>query len=119
MNFIPASLTDGNAEFAQLNIPIEPSIYDAALALDTTEIKLGIRPEFVQLHEHFEAGRFRASLTNIDNLGAYSIATLDLAGYTIKARIEEDDWQPCGDTFVSFPDEWLKIYADEHLVSVV
>jgi glycerol transport system ATP-binding protein len=118
MNFIPVSLSDGKAEFSNLKVPIEADVYDAALRLSPKDIKLGIRPEFVQLREQPEANTIKALVTNIDNLGAYKVVTLDLAGYTIKARIEEDDWQPSGHAYVFFPQKWLKVYTDEHLVRV-
>lgn len=116
MNFIEASLRDGCAEFADLKIPIDSNVYEAALKLNPVEIKLGIRPEFVQLHEQTEPDAVRAKVSNIENLGAYNIVTLDLSGHTIKARIEEDDWQPNDHAYVSFPAQWLKVYADDHLV---
>ncbi|MBL4670840.1 MAG: TOBE domain-containing protein [Arenicella sp.] len=82
-------------------------------------MKLGIRPEFVCLHEKPEPAALDALVTNIEDLGSYKIVTVELAGETIKARIEEDDWVPADRVYMSFPLPWLKLYADEYLVKAV
>ncbi|MFT6408176.1 MAG: glycerol transport system ATP-binding protein [Arenicella sp.] len=119
MNFIDVSLLNGCAEFAGLAMPVDVDIYHAAVSLNTKKIKLGIRPEFVRLHETPEEGAFDAIVDTIENLGAYTIVTIKLAGQLLKARIEEDDWVPVDRVFVSFPVQWLKVYADDYLVKTV
>ncbi len=119
MNFIEVSLHDGCACFAGLSVPVEPATYDLAVNLGSSNMKLGIRPEFVRLHEQSQAGALDTLVTNIEDLGSYKIVTVEVAGQPIKARIEEDDWVPTGRVYLSFPLPWLKLYADEYLVKAV
>jgi glycerol transport system ATP-binding protein len=119
MNFIEVSLHDGCACFAGLSVPVDPATYDLAVNLGSNNMKLGIRPEFVRLHEQSQAGALDTLVTNIEDLGSYKIVTIEIAGQLIKARIEEDDWVPTGRVYLSFPLPWLKLYADEYLVKAV
>jgi glycerol transport system ATP-binding protein len=118
MNFIDVSLHNGGAQFAGLSVPLDVSSYDLAVTMSSKKIKLGIRPEFVLLHQTHEYGSLAATVTNIEDLGAYRIVTVKIAEHLVKARIEEDQWQPVDLVYVSFPLQWLKLYADEYLVTV-
>lgn len=119
MNFIEVSLNDGCAVFSGLMVPVDPVTYDLAVKLGSSNIKLGIRPEFVRLHEKPELGTLDTRVTNIEDLGSYKIVTGEIAGQTLKARIEGDDWVPTDRVYMSFPLPWLKLYADEYLVEAV
>lgn len=117
MNFIDVLLRNGCAEFSELSVPIEPQLYNTALKSGAEKFKLGIRPEFIELHPDPREGAFNANVIDMENLGAYKILSLELGGNTVKVRIEEDGWSPCaGDVFVSFPRARLKLYADDYLV---
>ncbi|MFT4635826.1 MAG: glycerol transport system ATP-binding protein [Arenicella sp.] len=118
MNFIEVSLDNGCADFGGLSLPLDASVYSAAVNLSSQQTKLGIRPEFVRLYEQPKKGTFEARVTNVENLGAYKIVTIELAGKRLKARIEEDDWVPTDYVYAGFPQQWLKVYADDYLVTV-
>jgi glycerol transport system ATP-binding protein len=118
MNFIDVSLHHGGARFSDLSVPVDASTYDVALKMNSNKIQLGIRPEFVLLHENPEIGSLLAAVTGIEDLGAYKIVTVKVAEHSIKARIEGDQWQPVDRVYVSFPLQWLKLYADDYLVTV-
>jgi glycerol transport system ATP-binding protein len=119
MNFIEVSLHDGCAGFDGFTVPVDPDIYELAVKSASSNIKLGIRPEFVRLHEKPQPDILNALVTNVEDLGSYKIVTLKIAEQLIKARIEEDDRVPTDRVFVSFPLPWLKLYVDEYLVEAV
>lgn len=116
MNFMSVSLLDGKAHFSECAMAIDPAIYKKANELNAGELKLGIRPEFVELHRTQVSGSIAAFVISTENLGAYKIVSLSMAGQVIKARIEEDDWAPTDQAYVYFPRRWIKLYANDYLV---
>jgi glycerol transport system ATP-binding protein len=51
-------------------------------------------------------------------LGTYKILTLSLAGQSLKVRLQEDKPVPQGQAWISFPAQWLMLYADEFLLEI-
>ncbi|MDA5562268.1 ABC transporter ATP-binding protein [Cobetia sp. MMG027] len=93
------------------------------------ELKLGIRPEFVELEasdsspaaavsdirEHWLSGQ----VTLVQDLGTYKVVDLDIGGGCIfKARIEEDAPIPVGRVRLRLPARWQRFYLDEHLLDL-
>ncbi|NHH86706.1 ABC transporter ATP-binding protein [Cobetia sp. MB87] len=93
------------------------------------ELKLGIRPEFVELEasdsspaaavsdirEHWLSGQ----VTLVQDLGTYKVVDLDIGGGCIfKARIEEDAPIPAGRVRLRLPARWQRFYLDEHLLDL-
>jgi glycerol transport system ATP-binding protein len=79
-------------------------------------LKVGIRPEFVHVWEEPFDGAMRAHVVHVEDLGTYKIMTLDLDGATLKVRLAEDKPVPEGTAYISFPGQWLMVYADEFLL---
>jgi glycerol transport system ATP-binding protein len=84
--------------------------------MDSTNIKIGIRPEFIHVWDKPSEGAFSCELVHVEDLGTYKILTLTLDGQQIKVRLDEDRLVPKGNVFVSFPEQWLKVYVDEFLI---
>jgi glycerol transport system ATP-binding protein len=55
---------------------------------------------------------------HLEDLGTYKILTLLLGGQTFKVRLPEDRTVPEGTVFISFPAQWLMVYADDRLLEV-
>jgi len=101
----------------------------ATLAERQGALKLGIRPEFVELEasdsspaaavsdarEHWLSGQ----VTLVQDLGTYKVVDLDIGGGCIfKARIEEDAPIPAGRVRLRLPARWQRFYLDEHLLDL-
>ena len=101
----------------------------ATLAERKGELKLGIRPEFVELEdsdsspaaavpdtrEHWLSGQ----VTLVQDLGTYKVVDLDIGGGCLfKARIEEDAPLPAGRVRLRLPARWQRFYLDEHLLDL-
>ncbi|MGB3385398.1 MAG: ABC transporter ATP-binding protein, partial [Marinomonas sp.] len=48
--------------------------------------------------------------------GTYKILSFLFNGQMMKARLSEDQKVPSGQIFVSFPEQWTKVYENEYLV---
>ncbi|MFH7428697.1 ABC transporter ATP-binding protein, partial [Pseudomonas syringae pv. tagetis] len=57
-----------------------------------------------------------ADVTYVEALGTYKIITLKLAGQLRKVRLQEDKLVPQGQAWMSFPGNWLMLYADDYLL---
>ena len=106
-----------------------PQALLATLAERKGELKLGIRPEFVELEasdsssvavvpdtrEHWLSGQ----VTLVQDLGTYKVVDLDIGGGCLfKARIEEDAPLPTGRVRLRLPARWQRFYLDEHLLDL-
>jgi len=116
MNIIEVSLGDDSVSFDDVKVPIKASLLEQVSQSNSENIKIGIRPEFVEIVESQATNAFSCEVLDVENLGTYKILTVKLGEQQIKARIEEDQAVPVGKTYVRFPDEWLKVYVDEYLV---
>ncbi len=118
MNFVDVSLREGHAEFDQVLVPIEANLYQAALNTRTTNIKLGIRPEFVKLHSQRCQGGLPARVVDVVDLGAHKIVDVALGRQRIKVKVEEELRVSDEEVFITFPEQRLKLYADDLLIRV-
>jgi glycerol transport system ATP-binding protein len=100
-------------------VPLLNSLTDIQkqeLATQSSNIKLGIRPEFVEILERPNAQTVKVSIVAIEQLGTHQIVTTDFNGTHIKVRVGEF-WQANNDAYyLTFPAPWLKLYIDEYLV---
>ncbi|TVU68723.1 ABC transporter ATP-binding protein [Cobetia crustatorum] len=100
----------------------------ATLSERNGDLKLGIRPEFVELEaaalersetestEHWLSGQ----VTLVQDLGTYKVVDIDIGGGCVfKARIEEDAAIPHGRVRMRLPARWQRFYLDEHLLDVL
>ena len=79
-------------------------------------LKLGIRPEFVQLLEHPEDGSLPASINAVEDLGNYKIVRAQLGDEELAIKLPEEQTVPAEQAYLGFPPRWTKIYADDRLV---
>lgn len=79
---------------------------------------MGIRPEFIHVWDEHNPDALQADVTHIEYLGTYKILTLSLDGATLKVRLAEDKPVPEGTASISFPAQWLMLYADDYLLEV-
>jgi len=58
----------------------------------------------------------QADVIHIEDLGTYKILTLNLDGAPLKVRLAEDKPVPEDRVSISFPAQWLMVYADDYLL---
>ncbi|GGY68702.1 ABC transporter ATP-binding protein [Marinobacter zhanjiangensis] len=116
MNLLPVTRSGDGVCFGGLDIPLSDDLRQRLADLQTDNLKLGIRPEFVEASEPGE-GTHLAAVEDVEDLGTYQIVTARLEGQLLKIRVSEDARVDRGQTLhLHFPTRWLKLYADEYLV---
>lgn len=118
MNFIPVTLNDHGFAFSGLTLPASHAVLSHVRSISSDNIKLGIRPEFVHVWDDKNDEAYEVSVRDIEDLGTYRIMSFDFQGTVMKARLHEDQKLPGKKAWISFPEQWLKVYVDEFLVEV-
>jgi glycerol transport system ATP-binding protein len=122
MNFIEltANNSEGNTKFSfdDIVFPLNDTQKQALQNTSSTNIKLGIRPEFVQLSASAHPDSLPCEVVYVEDLGTYKIVSVTLGKQTLKLRLGEDQQIPTETAYLNFPEQWLKIYIDEYLVDL-
>ncbi len=116
MNFLDVMARDGSVMTGDTELTVGRGIHDAVARASSSNIKLGIRPEFVEVHAEPVEGGMPARVDHAQDLGTYSIVYLTLGSVSLKARIEEDQVTPTEQAWLRFPDAHLGLYVDEYRV---
>ncbi|MGL4608135.1 MAG: ABC transporter ATP-binding protein [Trueperaceae bacterium] len=114
MNLLEVSL-DGDA--ALLNgqrIPLESKRVAAATS-KAGAVKLGIRPEFLEISET----GIPAEIQTVEDLGNYKIVTANVANQSVKIKIPEDENVSTGSSYLRFPLEHTYVYVNDERVDEV
>ena len=82
MNFLPAQARAGMVHVAGVALPL-PS----GRSLPDGELKLGVRPEYVELVPPGTAGSLLVTVSRIQDVGTHVMLSADIAGQTLKARL--------------------------------
>ncbi|HKK91238.1 MAG TPA: ABC transporter ATP-binding protein, partial [Desulfobacteraceae bacterium] len=56
------------------------------------------------------------AVVSVENLGAYKIVTAKMGESLVKINLPEEQAVPADRAWLTFPKEWVRIYADEYLV---
>ena len=83
MNFLPAQAADGKLAVAGMRLA-------APRALPAGELRLGIRPEYVQLAAPEQAGALPCAVARVQDLGTHQMLTAGIDGLQIKVRCASD-----------------------------
>ncbi|MRI34406.1 ABC transporter ATP-binding protein [Endozoicomonas sp. OPT23] len=122
MNLIDVQLTEKGIQFDGMELLLSDdllqSLASASASGSSTNIKAGIRPEFICLQEQPMDGALPCSVKHIEDLGTHKVLTLELGKQSLKAIVDEDYQATDGQVYACFPEQWLKIYVDEYLVEV-
>jgi len=116
MNLIEVRPEAGGVGFGGIHLPLPQALQDRLAMTKWTTLKVGIRPEFVHVWDGPFDDAMCADVTYVEDLGTYKILTLSLAGQSLKVRMPEDKPVPQGKAWISFPAQWLMLYADELLL---
>jgi glycerol transport system ATP-binding protein len=116
MNFIPIEKMDGGVCYQDIPLAISESQQAALQYSHSTNLKLGIRPEFIELSETSKPNSFAANVLTVQHLGSYQLVMVDFAGLEIQVRVPEKMQFSGAKVYLVFPSQWLKLYIDEYLV---
>jgi len=116
MNLIEVTAQPGGVGFGSTHLPLSETLQRRIAEAEGKSLKVGIRPEFVHVWDGPYDDAMRADVVHVEDLGTYKILTLNLDGAPLKVRLAEDKPVPEGTAYISFPAQWLMVYADEYLL---
>lgn len=116
MNFIPIKKIDDGVCYQDIYLAISGSQQAALKSCHSSNLKLGIRPEFIELSETSTPNSFAANVLSIQHLGSYQLVLVDFAGLELQVRVPEKMQFTGTNVYLVFPSQWLKLYIDEYLV---
>ena len=97
-------------------MPLSETLQRRVAEAEGKSLKVGIRPEFVHVWDGPYDDAMQADVVHLEDLGTYKILTLNLDGAPLKVRLAEDKPVPEGTAYISFPAQWLMVYADDFLL---
>jgi glycerol transport system ATP-binding protein len=97
-------------------LPLSPALNRRIAELGGQRLKVGIRPEFVHIWDGPNDDALCGDVVHLEDLGTYKILSLKLDGQLLKVRLQEDQPVPQQRVYLSFPAQWLMLYADDFLV---
>ncbi|PWE47350.1 ABC transporter ATP-binding protein [Pseudomonas prosekii] len=116
MNLIDVQPQPGGVGFASTHLPLSEAMQQQIADKQWQTLKVGIRPEFVHVWDEPFDDAMQANVVHVEDLGTYKIMTLNLDGAPLKVRLAEDKPVPEGTAYISFPAQWLMVYADDYLL---
>ena len=79
-------------------------------------IKLGIRSEFVELHDKNADNCISVKIDKVDDFGNFQLVSARHGMSPIKAKVSRDLAVPSGDAWMKFPDNRCCVYSNELLI---
>lgn len=114
MNFLPAVRNEHEIEVAGLRLQMPRD-----LSLPAGPLKLGIRPEYVEVAEQTAAGAAPGIVQKLQDIGTHLMLTAVIQGHVVKARLRPETTAMAAGSTV-----WLRLigphtcfYVNEELVS--
>ncbi|QDD63460.1 ABC transporter ATP-binding protein [Herbaspirillum seropedicae] len=105
MNFCPVRLEGDAVLLGQQRLQIEAAQLQA-LKNSNGELKLGIRPEFVELAAPGATGAVSAEIIQVQHLGTSQLVTAQLEGMSVKARLSPE-------MKIATGNQWLRLAKPE------
>lgn len=115
MNFVTCQRYNSQCQSQGISFPLSPA---QSVALNTTEsnnIKLGIRPEFVQVHSQPGPSRYAATVVDVEHLGGHQLLALSFLGQNWFVKVDERYQNDSEAVYIGLPAQHLKLYIDEYL----
>ena len=117
MNLIEVERYAEGVRFGSTQIALDTWQVELLKRLKSNNIKIGIRPEFIELSATASDDTYEVEILDMEDLGTYKIITVQLDQQEMKVRMNEEFEGAIGSrTHLSFPQQWLKLYVDEFLV---
>jgi glycerol transport system ATP-binding protein len=119
MNITEVRRSPEGVFFGGIDLPLSSGLNQLLQAASSNNVKIGIRPEFVQVSHEPTDGAYQCEVLFEEDLGTYKVLALQLGDWEIKAILEENAVSPTKTAYVTFPAQWLKLYIDDYLVEEV
>ena len=116
MNLLEIEVTAEGAKMGEITVCLNDQQRRLLKSAGNASLKLGIRPEFVQLSSQSNDESMPCTLVHTEDLGTYKIVTVMLGEHSIKVRLDEEQQVPEQNAYLNFPSQWLKFYADDYLI---
>lgn len=116
MNIFPAKLNSMGISIGHCHLPLEKEVLAKLEGKPFKSLKVGVRPEFVHVWDNPYDDALLCDVERCDNMGTYQLLYLRLAGFAFVARLREDQPVPKQHAYVSFPQQWLRVYLDDYLI---
>lgn len=82
----------------------------------STNVKLGIRAEFIEIANEKSANSIQVDIERIEDFGNYRLVTTRVGEVVIKAKVKHEAALPSDKAWLTFPAEQCCVYVDEVLV---
>ncbi|MEO0561954.1 MAG: ABC transporter ATP-binding protein [Chloroflexota bacterium] len=116
MNIFPASYRDGTIHAWGIAINMPQS---GELSAADSNIKVGIRPEFINVSQSDQAGHFETEVSAVHLTGTAKILDLSGSGLSFKARVADTAQIKAGQTvWAQFPAASTIVYKDDRAVNL-
>ena len=116
MNMLECRWAEGGVSVGNAHIAFPKTGQSAIKA--GARLAFGVRPEYVAITEASTEDAIPAVLVDLKSVGAFRIATLDVGGQRLKAKVRADAPIPVDRVFVRFAAGRRLLYADDRLVAV-
>lgn len=117
MNMLDCHLADGGIEVGNVRIAFPGA--DQSEATKGAKLAFGVRPEYVTITDASTEGAIPASLIEVKSIGAFRVATLEVAGQRLKSKMPAGIPIPAGDIFIRFNDGRRLLFANDRLVAAI
>ncbi|MDO0946412.1 MULTISPECIES: ABC transporter ATP-binding protein [Chromohalobacter] len=118
MNFLDVTVRDGKVFSGEAPLLVDKRVHDGIARATSDNVKLGIRPEFIEVHQEPVEDGMEVKVEHAQDLGTYSIVYASLGGISLKARVEEDQITPVDKAWLRFPSEKIGLYVDDFRVEL-
>lgn len=115
MNFIDVQKHLESVQVNELEFALTAQQKTALANTTSQNIKLGVRPEFIELMSQQYKDTYLAELLSIESFGAYQLVEILIAEQTWVARIAESEKPSLGNIHIRIKAQHLKLYIDEYL----
>ncbi|MBJ6137812.1 ABC transporter ATP-binding protein [Marinobacter litoralis] len=117
MNLINVEKCASGVRFGSTEVALEGWRLAQLQRLNSTNIKIGIRPEFIKLGLKPEVNSYESEVLDMEDLGTYKIVDVGLESQILKVRVDEDFEAQIGSrVHLTMPPEWTMLYVDEFLI---
>lgn len=116
MNFIPVERVSNGVAYKGYIFALTQLQQEALNTSSSSNLKLGIRPEFIHLSKGNKENTHSLPLLTAENLGSYQLMSFGMEQLAIVVRTSEPLITSNETHALHFPSQWLKLYIDEYLV---
>jgi glycerol transport system ATP-binding protein len=117
MNLLETTLDSNAALIGNQRILLDAKRVTVAQS-KTGSVKLGIRPEFLEISPTSQDA-VPADIQTVEDLGNYKIVTASVASQTVKIKVPEDEGVTIGAGYLRFPPQHTYLYINDERVDEV